>query len=206
MLRKRNRKKIIWTPNLSASTPKNNGAAVVAMLTEKELTLYAVSKLFFPFTDSAIIVLVIGTVPFVRNPNTRARPIIRAEEGTRASTIKATKMEASLNMKIRICPILSTRRPMTTFPRRLPTKNTAVKDPSNVASIPRNVKRKGRKMNNEEFANESMTLAQFAQKKCLSLNNERSKVKPSPLRCERAWTFLVVEAMQMMKNTPATTP
>lgn len=67
--------KMDWIPRTSASMPKKRGAAVFAMLVERELMLYAASNSSLP-TDSAIIVLVIGTVPFVRKPRNSASTAI----------------------------------------------------------------------------------------------------------------------------------
>ena len=76
-------KNIACTPRKSARMPKNNGAMVFATLVESELMLYADSYSALP-TDSAIIVLVIGTVPFVKKPRTRASIDIMIIDGVRA--------------------------------------------------------------------------------------------------------------------------
>ena len=86
------------TPKKSASTPKKRGATVFAMLVEREFMLYAASRSSFS-TDSAIIVLVIGTAPLVKKPRIRARNEIIATEGTSASTPSDRNMHTSQQMK-----------------------------------------------------------------------------------------------------------
>lgn len=64
-------KKTDCIPMKSARKPNKSGDMVFAILVDRELMLYAASKSCLS-TDSAIIVLVIGTVPFVKKPRIAA--------------------------------------------------------------------------------------------------------------------------------------
>ena len=153
-------KNIACTPRISARRPKKSGASVFAMLVESEFTLYAASYSVSP-TDWAIIVLTIGTVPFVKKPRIRARSDMITADGLNARMMSAMKIQHSQPMKRYSSFTLSVSLPIITFPRRLPTKKTDVNTPMKAASIPLNVRRNGMKMKREAFANESRKLAAF---------------------------------------------
>ena len=66
----------------------------MAMLVDNEFILYADSSLSL-LVDSAIIVLVMGTVPFVKKPRMMARAETTAIDGASARIANEMKMQSS---------------------------------------------------------------------------------------------------------------
>ena len=97
---------IMRTPRISARMPKNRGATVLAMLVESELMLYALSNASLS-TASAIIVLVMGTVPLVKKPRISASADMIAAEGMKARSRSDMNMHDSQHIRSLSCPILS---------------------------------------------------------------------------------------------------